>query len=90
MVCARADSGSEHAGGPLQIRCSIGIALSDEDVADPKKLLHRADTAMYDAKRHGLHGIEVYGENLEEADLRRSQLQADLRRAIERHEFAPH
>jgi len=78
------------AGRPLQIRCSIGIALSDEDMADPKELLHRADTAMYEAKRHGLHGVEVYGENLDEADLRRSQLQADLRRAIERHEFVVH
>jgi diguanylate cyclase (GGDEF)-like protein len=74
------------AGRPLQIRCSIGIALSDEDMADPKELLHRADTAMYGAKRHGLHGVEVYGENLDEADPRRSQLQADLRRAIERQE----
>jgi diguanylate cyclase (GGDEF)-like protein len=75
------------AGRPLQIRCSIGITLSDEDMADPKELLHRADTAMYDAKRHGLHGVEVYGENLEEADLRRSQLQADLHRALQQHEF---
>jgi diguanylate cyclase (GGDEF)-like protein len=77
-------------GRPLQIRCSIGIALSDEDMADPKELLHRADTAMYAAKRHGTHGVEVYGENLDEADLRRSQLRADLRRAIERHEFVLH
>jgi diguanylate cyclase (GGDEF)-like protein len=69
------------AGRPLQIRCSIGIALSDKDMADPKELLHRADTAMYDAKRHGLHGVEVY-QKLDEADLRRSRLQSDLRRAI--------
>jgi diguanylate cyclase (GGDEF)-like protein len=80
----------EMSGRPLRIRCSIGIAVSDEDMADPKELLHRADTAMYDAKRHGQHGVAVYGENLDEADLRRSQLRADLRRAIERREFVLH
>ena len=51
-------------------------------MTDPKELLHRADTAVHSAKRHGLHGSEVYGLDLDAADLRQSQLLSDLPQAI--------
>jgi predicted signal transduction protein with EAL and GGDEF domain len=46
-------------GKMLEIRASIGIAVPDNgaSVAD---LLHRADLAMYAAKRRGTHDAQLY------------------------------
>src|SRR5256886_739693 len=77
-------------GYTLTMRTSIGIALSGPDVTDAKDLMHRADTAMYRAKRQGLHGYEIYGVASDEAELQRAQLVADLRLAIERAQLVLH
>jgi diguanylate cyclase (GGDEF)-like protein len=47
-------------GHRIPIRASIGIALSGPDCAEPAELLHRADIAMYLAKRKRSHGWELY------------------------------
>jgi diguanylate cyclase (GGDEF)-like protein/PAS domain S-box-containing protein len=49
----------------LRIAASIGIALSDADGADAPALLHRADVAMYEAKRGGLGGWVVHDRELD-------------------------
>jgi diguanylate cyclase (GGDEF)-like protein len=77
-------------GHTLTMRTSIGIALSGPDITDAKDLLHRADTAMYRAKRQGLHGYEIYGVESDEAELQRAQLVADLRLAVERNQLVLH
>ena len=71
-------------GQALRLRASIGIALSGEDVTDGKELLHRADMAMYRAKRRGLHHFEVYGVAPDEVEEEAAQLSAELRHATER------
>lgn len=62
----------------VQARASIGIALSGPDGTEPGELLHRADMAMYNAKRRranswlfydGAQGYTVAGGGLE-SDLR--------------------
>jgi diguanylate cyclase len=46
----------------MTIRTSVGIALADDTGLDSvAELLHRADVAMYTAKRRGLHGYAVGG-----------------------------
>ena len=40
----------------LIVTASIGIALSDENDAEPNDILRKADAAMYQAKRHGKSG----------------------------------
>jgi diguanylate cyclase (GGDEF)-like protein len=77
-------------GPALTMRTSIGIAMSGEDVTDGKDILHRADTAMYRAKRQGRHGYEIYGVERDEAELLRGQLLTDLRGAVERAELVLH
>jgi diguanylate cyclase (GGDEF)-like protein len=44
----------------LVANASIGIALSDPEVRDPAELMHRADVAMYQAKRNGRGRFEMF------------------------------
>ncbi len=44
------------------VTTSIGISLYPGDGTDPNVLIHRADNAMYHAKRHGKNHHEFYGE----------------------------
>jgi diguanylate cyclase (GGDEF)-like protein len=49
----------------VPIRCSIGVALATPDI-DVQGLLHRADVAMYVAKRAGRHSWMPYTEGMEQ------------------------
>jgi diguanylate cyclase (GGDEF)-like protein len=44
----------------LVVKASIGIALSDPGAQDAALLLHRADLAMYQAKRNGRGRYELF------------------------------
>ncbi|AUB37059.1 DNA-binding response regulator, OmpR family, containings REC and winged-helix [Nostoc flagelliforme CCNUN1] len=67
---------------------SIGIALSSTvDYDQPENLLRDADTAMYRAKALGKARYELFNQEMYTNALARLQLENDLRRAIERHEF---
>jgi len=71
----------------LLARASIGIALSGDGADQPDELLHQADLAMYAAKRRGTHGYEVFGHIPDDRELRRAQLETDLRLALDREEL---
>ncbi len=67
---------------------SIGIALSSTVEYDQaENLLRDADTAMYRAKALGKARYELFNQEMYTKALVRLQLENDLRRAIERHEF---
>jgi GGDEF domain-containing protein len=51
-------------GGSVRLRAGIGIALSGPDELGPDELLHRADVAMYHAKRRKTSGYERYDETV--------------------------
>jgi len=67
------------------ISASIGIASFSGDT--PEELLRNADIAMYIAKSEGKGRYEVYQPAMHEAVVERLQLEADLKRAVERGEF---
>jgi len=67
------------------ISASIGIASFTGDT--PDELLRNADIAMYIAKSAGKGRYEVYQPAMHEAVVERLQLEADLKRAVERGEF---
>ncbi|NJR55701.1 MAG: EAL domain-containing protein [Acaryochloris sp. CRU_2_0] len=66
---------------------SIGIALSSPEYQHPEELLRDADTAMYRAKNLGKNRYEIFSSSMRSQVLALSQLENDLRRAIERQEF---
>ena len=81
-------------GRPLQVEgkdvdlcASIGIARAQpQQSAD--EVLRNADVAMYHAKARGKSCAVLYEGGMHAAVLDRIEMQADLRKAIERHELA--
>ncbi len=77
-------------GHELVITPSIGIALAPRDAETVEELLRLADTAMYHAKKAGRNNFLFYAPSMNVASMNRLQLEADLRRAIEREELTLH
>ncbi|AGL14154.1 GAF sensor-containing diguanylate cyclase/phosphodiesterase [Actinoplanes sp. N902-109] len=73
------------AGKETFISCSIGVAYSV--TCGPQELMVRADLAMYHAKKQGKDRYEIFVPALQASFEAGLQLEADLRRAVVRHEF---
>jgi diguanylate cyclase (GGDEF)-like protein len=74
------------AGKETFVSSSIGIAFSEAG-HDAEELMVRADLAMYQAKKQGKDTYEVFEPALQEVFQANLEMEADLRRAIVRHEF---
>jgi EAL domain-containing protein (putative c-di-GMP-specific phosphodiesterase class I) len=77
-------------GRELTVSVSLGIALSSAGEVDRNELLLRADTAMYRAKDVGKSSYHLFTPAMQGEALLRLDMEADLRRAIERGEFMLH
>ncbi len=66
---------------------SIGIACSTTGYQRPEDVLRDADTAMYRAKAHGRARHALFDTAMHAHVLRQLQLEAELRRAVERNEM---
>lgn len=71
----------ESNGQTFSVGASIGLALG-EDALNPSALLRNADTALYEAKRKGKGGTEVFSAPMHEKVARRYQVAEDLRHAL--------
>jgi diguanylate cyclase (GGDEF)-like protein/PAS domain S-box-containing protein len=69
---------------------SIGITLSTAGYDVPEELLRDADTAMYQAKSSGKAQYVIFDKGMHARAMNLLQLESDLRRAIDRREFAIH
>jgi diguanylate cyclase (GGDEF)-like protein/PAS domain S-box-containing protein len=69
---------------------SIGVACFPTDGAGPEMLLRNADAALSYAKSRGRGHVQLFEPRMNEDLLRRLQLEAALRRAIDRREFEVH
>ena len=76
-------------GKDVVLSGSAGVAFSDF-AEDADQFLRNADVAMYRAKATGKNRYAVYKPVMHQAALRRLDLEADLRRAIERRELVVH
>jgi len=106
VVVAKVESGSfdeaaalllVHLGEPIVVagrtiypEASIGVVAVDDSYTTPSELLRDADIAMYEAKHRGRAQFAIF-----DADMRRriaddSELEDDLRRAIDRGELVPY
>ncbi len=74
----------------LNISASIGISLYPADGMDADNLLRAADTAMYQAKKHGRNSYHFYTPELTQYAKERSQMERLLRHAIENDELEVH
>lgn len=74
-------------GHEIYSSASIGILHSSARHLSAEDMMRDADTAMYQAKRHGKARHEVFSENMHEAVKEALKLETDLRRAVEKDEF---
>jgi diguanylate cyclase (GGDEF)-like protein len=77
-------------GRLLYTGASIGVVAVDNEYERPDELLRDADIAMYEAKRRGRGCYAVFDTAMRTRVAAESDLENDLRRAIERHEFVPY
>jgi len=78
------------AGAEVFLDASVGLSLNTFGVDDPDDLLAHAEAAMYQAKRRGGFGIEMFGESLRVEVLDRMATEHQLHRALERSELLLH
>jgi diguanylate cyclase (GGDEF)-like protein/PAS domain S-box-containing protein len=75
------------AGRETFVSVSIGIAVRSGEEEDVGEILRNADIAMYMAKERGKGRHAVFDASMHAEVLRRLELEADLRRAIEHEEL---
>jgi diguanylate cyclase (GGDEF)-like protein/PAS domain S-box-containing protein len=77
-------------GQETYVSASVGITLFPADGEEAGALIMNADTAMYRAKEQGRNNYQYFKREMNERALARVQMEAALRRAIERKEFFLH
>lgn len=77
-------------GSELRITASIGIAINDGSMENPRHLIQQADLAMYKAKRRGRNTYHWYTEDLNRKVSERVKLRSALQQAIEQQQFELH
>lgn len=75
-------------GELLEIRASLGVALLPDDAEDADNLMQRADLALYHAKVGGRAQTCFYEPSMSRDLVRRREIEAELRTAIQRDELS--
>jgi diguanylate cyclase (GGDEF)-like protein len=78
------------AGITMDSYASIGLAFADSDTQSAADLLRNADLAMYEAKRNGGGRVTEYQPILHAVALRRTELEVELRHALDDGQFVVH
>jgi diguanylate cyclase (GGDEF)-like protein/PAS domain S-box-containing protein len=74
----------------LHVTTSIGVSVYPDDGQDAETLIKNADTAMYQAKENGRQSYQFFKPAMNARAVERQSIEEDLRRALERQEFAVH
>jgi predicted signal transduction protein with EAL and GGDEF domain len=79
-----------HSIGPhdLHVTASIGVSVFPDDGSDVETLVKNADMAMYHAKENGPQSYRFFTPAMNVRAVERQSMEASLRRALERNEFA--
>ena len=77
-------------GTDLETSISAGIAIGELGGGDTQILLHRADMAMYHAKRAGRNSLAWFEPSMESELKLRSAIESGIRHGIPAGEFVPH
>jgi len=77
-------------GQTVFVSVSMGIVLSDASYEQPDEILRDADIAMYRAKSLGRGRYEVFDPVMLAGVMKRLEMETDLWKALENHEFILH
>lgn len=67
----------------VYVDASIGLIFETDTAIGAEELLRRADIAMYEAKRRGKGGVQLFDSSFQDIARHRLDLETDLRHAIE-------
>ncbi len=71
----------------LSVSASIGVSTYPDDGTDAETLIHKADTAVYDAKKLGRNNYQFFRADMQTRVLEWQSLEGSLRNAIGGKEF---
>lgn len=74
----------------LPVSGSVGTAFAPRDGQSSKEIMQHADLALYAAKQDGRGCNRMFESYMDEEARRRSQLEVDLRRALQENELEMH
>jgi len=74
-------------GHEISVTASVGIAIFPTDGDSVDLLLKSSDIAMYHAKDQGRNNFQFYSGTMNALAAERLEMENDLRKALERHEF---
>ena len=74
-------------GHELRIGASVGISVYPDDGSNVEELLQHADVALCRAKQAGINAHVFFSSEMNQRSLERLQIEAGLRRALERNEL---
>ncbi|MDH4327831.1 MAG: EAL domain-containing protein [Nitrospira sp.] len=74
-------------GHEISVTASVGIAIFPTDGDSVDLLLKNSDIAMYHAKDQGRNNFQFYSGTMNALAAERLEMENDLRKALERHEF---
>jgi diguanylate cyclase (GGDEF)-like protein/PAS domain S-box-containing protein len=74
-------------GREVTLGASIGITIYPEDTDNAEEMMRNADMAMYRAKEGGRNRYQFFTVGMQEQVRERTELEQDLRYALERNEF---
>jgi diguanylate cyclase (GGDEF)-like protein/PAS domain S-box-containing protein len=77
-------------GRDVVITASVGVSCVEGGLTDPEAMLRDADVAMYTAKERGRARVELLDNTLRERAQRRTEIERDLRAALDNDELAVH
>ncbi len=93
VICAVSEP-IEHKSGIIEPTISIGMVSTDQDSTDTKleadALIHRADIAMYHAKKNGRNRYFWFEAQMEDEIRLRNELETGIRNGISKGEFIPY
>lgn len=74
-------------GHEITVTASVGIAIFPTDGDSVDFLLKSSDIAMYHAKDQGRNNFQFYSRTMNALAAERLEMENELRKALERHEF---
>jgi diguanylate cyclase (GGDEF)-like protein len=75
-------------GQEIPLSAACGVAVYPDHSDNAKDLIHKAEMAMFGAKRGGGGAVRVFDPELAGSLRRRMDIESDIRRALERGEFS--
>lgn len=89
-VLSAAEADFEFDRSDVPLRIALGVSLAPTDGEDPDSLVRAAATALSEVRANPLRRYQFYRAEMTSAAVFRWNMEADLRRAIERKEFLLH